>query len=145
MWNLSARAAPARGSGAHSYSPAACFPSCLLCTACVCCDPVMCCWCTPSRDAYVPARVHTGGHTHTYRMRYRESALVKFVLVILEVWLHEQNCFFRGPKKVFLALFLTAPRWKRLSSLQGNVDESLGCAAQCRAGMLLRAGDRAVS
>lgn len=34
---------------------------------------------------------------------------------------------------MFIALFLTAPRWKPLSSLQGNVDESLGYVAQCRA------------
>lgn len=26
----------------------------------------MCSWCTPSRDAYVPARVYTGGHTHAW-------------------------------------------------------------------------------
>lgn len=34
---------------------------------------------------------------------------------------------------MFIAFFLTAPRWKPLNSLQGNVDESLGCVAQCRA------------
>lgn len=64
-----------------------------------CYDPVVCSWCTPSRDAYVLARVYTGGHTDTYRMRYRENALVKCVLVILEVWLPEKNCFIEDYKK----------------------------------------------
>lgn len=68
-------------------------------SVCACCDPVMCSWCTPSRDAYVLVRVHTGGHTDMYRMRNRESVLVKLVLVILEVWLPEKNCFLEGYKK----------------------------------------------